>query len=164
MAAPRPPPWQWANDVSILCMAGAIALIIFRVAQPYAFTGPNFWDMAINDRWWDDIQRERDFQRGNADYPPFVQFAGLLPLAHQRGLQELRADWTYNDATLSLAHAGVLFPFGHFAESGDATPENWTKKVTGHFGRVALTRAKARGLRDALGVDLVAVEELGEGK
>jgi hypothetical protein len=31
-----------------------------------------------------------------------------------------------------------------------------------HFRRVALTRAKARVLRDALGVDLVAVEELAE--
>jgi len=34
--------------------------------------------------------------------------------------------------------------------------------VAGHFRRVALTRAKARVLRDALGIDLVAVEELAE--
>ena len=37
-----------------------------------------------------------------------------------------------------------------------------TRKISVHFRRVALTRAKARALRDALGVDLVAVEELGE--
>ncbi len=73
------PPWTWANDFSMLCLAGAISLVVFRVAQPYAFDGPNFWDMALNQRWWDDMQRERDFQQGNADYPPFVQFAGTTP-------------------------------------------------------------------------------------
>ena len=93
---------------------------------------------------------------------PYVRYVGLLALAHARGLQELRADWTYNDAALSLAHAVAVFPFGQFEESGDATPENCTKKVAIHFRRVALTRAKARVLRDALGVDLVAVEELAE--
>ena len=94
---------------------------------------------------------------------PFVRFAGLLQRAHKRGLQELKADWTYNDAELSLATATATFPFGVFTEGGDATPSNVTKKVATHFRRVALTRAKARVLRDALGVDLVAVEELAEG-
>ncbi len=73
------PPWAWANDFSMLCLAGAVSLLVFRIAQPYAFEGPNFWGMALNQRWWDDIQRERDFQKGNADYPPFVQFAGTAP-------------------------------------------------------------------------------------
>jgi len=45
---------------------------------------------------------------------------------------------------------------------GDATPTNTNRKVAPHFRRVALTRAKARVLRDALGVDLVAVEELSD--
>jgi YYY domain-containing protein len=73
------PPWTWANDFSMLSLAGAVSLVVFRLAQPYAFDGPNFWDMALNQRWWDDLQRERDFQQGNADYPPFVQFAGTTP-------------------------------------------------------------------------------------
>jgi hypothetical protein len=41
---------------------------------------------------------------------PFVKFAGLLDLAHQRGLQSLKVAWTYNDAELSLAHAVAAFP------------------------------------------------------
>jgi len=77
--ATKPQPWEWATDISMLCMAAAFALLIFRIAQPYAFTGPHFWDMSFNQQWWDDIQRERDFQQGNADYPPFVQFAGTTP-------------------------------------------------------------------------------------
>ena len=93
---------------------------------------------------------------------PFVKFAGLLDLAHQRGVQALKVDWTYNDAELSLAHAVAIFPFGTFEESGDATPSNVTKNVAPHFRRCALTRAAARCLRLALGVDMVAVEEMTE--
>jgi len=94
---------------------------------------------------------------------PFVKFAGLLKMAHERGLVALTADWIYNDAELSLAHAVATFQDGRrFEESGDASPGNVTRMVAVHFRRVALTRAKARVLRDALGVDLVAVEELAE--
>jgi hypothetical protein len=94
---------------------------------------------------------------------PFVRFAGLLQMAHDRGLLALTAHWTFNDAELSLAHAVATFQDGRrFEESGDASPANVTRKVAVHFRRVALTRAKARVLRDALGVDLVAVEELAE--
>jgi hypothetical protein len=92
----------------------------------------------------------------------FVKFAGLLALAHARGLTDLTATWTYNDAGLSLAYAVAVFPFGTFTECGDASPDNVTKKVAPHFRRVALTRAKARTLRDALNVDMVALEELAE--
>ncbi len=92
----------------------------------------------------------------------FVTFAGLLALAHQRGLTSLTADWTYNDPALSLAHATAVFPHGTFTECGDASPDNVTKKVSPHFRRVALTRAKARCLRDALNVDMVSLEELAE--
>jgi hypothetical protein len=94
---------------------------------------------------------------------PFVRFVGLLQMAHERGLVALTANWTFNDAELSLAHAVATFQDGRrFEESGDATPANTNRKVALHFRRVSLTRAKARVLRDALGVDLVAVEELSD--
>jgi hypothetical protein len=94
---------------------------------------------------------------------PFVRFAGLLQLAHERGLVSLTSDWTFNDADLSLAHAVAIFSDGRrFEESGDATPANTNKKVAPHFRRCALTRASARALRLALGIEAVAVEELAE--
>jgi hypothetical protein len=96
--------------------------------------------------------------QGNA----FIKYAGLLALAHEKGLLSLSAEWTYNDSGLSLARAVAVFPFGTFTECGDATPDTVTKKVSPHFRRVALTRAKSRVLRDALNVDMVAVAELGE--
>jgi hypothetical protein len=92
---------------------------------------------------------------------PFVRYVGLLQMAQERGLQSLTATWTFNDAELSLTHAVATFQDGRrFEEAGDATPANTTRTVALHFRRVALTRAKARALRDALGVDLVSVEEL----
>ncbi|HXU23703.1 MAG TPA: DUF2298 domain-containing protein, partial [Tepidiformaceae bacterium] len=70
---------HWANDLSWLCLTAAIAMLVFRVAQPYAFVGPHFWDMGINPQWKADIQREINFQNGNVAYPPFIQFAGRTP-------------------------------------------------------------------------------------
>ena len=93
---------------------------------------------------------------------PFATFAGLLTLAHERGLQALKVRWTYNDAELSLAEATAVFPFGTFQEAGDASPTNVTKKVAPHFRRVACTRAAARALRLALGVEVCSVEELAD--
>src|SRR5438132_4376935 len=69
----------------------------------------------------------------------FVRFAGLLQMAHERGLVALTVAWTFNDAELSLAHAVATFQDGRrFEECGDATPANVTKKVAPHFRRVAL--------------------------
>ena len=36
--------------------------------------------------------------------------------------------------------AVAVFPFGRFEASGDATPDNVTRKMAPHFRRVALTR------------------------
>jgi hypothetical protein len=64
---------------------------------------------------------------------------------------------------LALAWAWARFKDGRtFWEAGDATPGNVHSQVRAHFARVALTRAKARTLRDALNIGMVAVEELGE--
>jgi hypothetical protein len=94
---------------------------------------------------------------------PYIKYAGLLQMAHERGLKSLTATWTYNDETLSLATATATFEGGPtFTEGADATPANVNRTVAPHFRRVALTRAKARVLRDALGLDMVAAEELGD--
>ena len=93
---------------------------------------------------------------------PFIRAVGLLALAHERGLQSLKTVFTYNDAALSLAECTAVFPFGTFTDVGDASPENVTKKVAPHFRRVAATRATARALRQALNIDMCALEELGE--
>jgi YYY domain-containing protein len=69
----------WSIDISLLCVTFLAAIVVFRIAQPYAFAGPHVWDLAINPQWRADIEREVDFQNGNVDFPPFVQFAGRTP-------------------------------------------------------------------------------------
>jgi YYY domain-containing protein len=71
---------HWMNDLSLLCVGLALGLVAFRIAQPYAFTGPNWWDTGVSDRWWDDIRREYELQSGNGQYPPTFQWAGRTPI------------------------------------------------------------------------------------
>jgi hypothetical protein len=92
---------------------------------------------------------------------PFVRYAGLLLMAHAHGLQTLDVRFVSVSATLAVAEAVATFRDGRrFTEAADATPENVGLQVKAHFARLALTRAKARALKDALGVDLCSVEEL----
>jgi hypothetical protein len=89
-----------------------------------------------------------------------VRFVGLLAMAHEQGLRDLRADFTHIEAEVVYAHAVAVFSDGRrFEESGDATPAN-AVRVGEHWRRLALTRAKARALRDALNIGEAAVEEL----
>ena len=91
----------------------------------------------------------------------FIQYAGLLALAHEQGLQELATEFISVTPELAIAVAHAFFADGRkFWDAGDATPTNVHQQVRAHFPRVALTRAKARCLRDALNIGMVAVEEL----
>jgi hypothetical protein len=93
----------------------------------------------------------------------FITYEGLLALAHEQGLTALSAWLTHLDDKLAIACAEAIFKDGRtFLEAADATPDNVNVMVKAHFPRVALTRAKARVLRDALNIGMVAVEELGE--
>ncbi len=74
---------HWMTDISVVCFATAMAIFAFRVAQPYAFTGPNFWDMSINPYWKTDVfEGEWKRQKGEINFPPFVQFAGRSPILY----------------------------------------------------------------------------------
>jgi hypothetical protein len=92
---------------------------------------------------------------------PFVQYAGLLALAHERGLISLKASFISVTPELALAAAQATFADGtSYSECADATPGNVGAQVRAHFPRLALTRAKARTLRDALNIGITALEEL----
>jgi hypothetical protein len=91
----------------------------------------------------------------------FITFGGLLAMAHERGLQSLAAQFISVTAELALAEATAMFADGRtYTEAADATPANVNAKIRPHFPRMALTRSKARCLRDALNIPFVCVEEL----
>ena len=97
----------------------------------------------------------------------FVLYAGLLDLAHQSGLVQLLFNMLQspndNNGWTCIMHARTVWDDGRvFEEIGDATPQNTTRMVADHYIRVAATRAKARALRDALCIDMVASVEVGD--
>ena len=95
---------------------------------------------------------------------PFVRYAGLLAMAHERGLVSLKARFISVTADLALAEADATFADGTtYSECADSTPQNVPPHIRPHFPRMALTRCKARCLRDALNIStlLQALVQLG---
>lgn len=57
-------------------MIGAVfALITFRIFQPYAFSGPSFFDIQINPKWLGNLKELANLSNGDVDYPPALQWA-----------------------------------------------------------------------------------------
>lgn len=103
----------------------------------------------------------------------YVLYAGLLAVAHERGLTEIDTelvqipvidgavsgeDSAIVKATVKLERDGKFY---QFTGIGDAKPDNVAKNIVPHLIRMAETRAKARALRDAINVGVTAFEELG---
>jgi hypothetical protein len=92
---------------------------------------------------------------------PFVQYAGLLAMAHDMHLKSLTVRFISVSDKLAVAEATATFANGKsFTEAADAYPANVHEKIRPHFMRMALTRAKARALRDALNIGICSVEEV----
>jgi hypothetical protein len=104
------------------------------------------------------MDRRYVIQREGKD---FALYAGLLDLAHERGLlsietvlvqlpTEANGNVAVVQATVRLSDAqGVLRSFQGI---GDAAPGNVNRMMAPHILRLAETRAKARALRDAVNV------------
>ncbi len=62
---------------ALLAMAGAavVSLIVFRIFQPYAFSGPGFFGLKPNSLWLDNIREQRAQADGDVDFPPAMQWA-----------------------------------------------------------------------------------------
>jgi hypothetical protein len=93
---------------------------------------------------------------------PHVLYIGLLDMAHERGLVTLEAGLIEVTAEGALAWARATFSDGRvFQDAADATLTNIANDIIAkHYPRMALTRAKARVLRDALNIGLVSKEEV----
>lgn len=93
-----------------------------------------------------------------------VTYAGLLNRAHQEGLKEIETKLlqapSADNAMTAISMAKVVTEKGVFTECGDANPNNVNATIAPHIIRMAFTRAKARALRDAVNVGVIALEEL----
>ena len=51
-------------------LAAFTALLAFRIFQPYAFAGPGFWDLTLNENWLRVMKEVINQVAGNSDWPP----------------------------------------------------------------------------------------------
>lgn len=96
----------------------------------------------------------------------FVQYAGLLDLAHQYGLVKLEVEHlqfpTKENNQIAICRAVATSKNGAvFSDVADADPSNVNKMIAPHILRMASTRAKARALRDMCNIGITSLEELG---
>ncbi len=97
----------------------------------------------------------------------FVLYAGLLDLAHQKGILKIDVDPiqipTKENDHMAICRAIVVSKSGEvFSDVGDATPQNCHPRVAKHLLRMASTRAIARALRSMTNVGMTALEEIGD--
>ncbi|HZW04833.1 MAG TPA: hypothetical protein VFF68_12950, partial [Anaerolineaceae bacterium] len=58
-----------------LALSGLIALITFRIFQPYAFMGPGFFGLGLNEQWLKNLEELSYYSAGDVNYPPALQWA-----------------------------------------------------------------------------------------
>ena len=109
------------------------------------------------------MKREFVINRHGKDY---VLYAGLLDEAHQQGLNSIKTELVQipnaENGNVAICIAEVTTEKGTFCGVGDADPANVNRQMVNALIRMAETRAKARALRDAVNVAMVAIEELPE--
>lgn len=96
----------------------------------------------------------------------FVLYAGVLDVAHQKGIRRLETEVVQlpseQNGRECVVRATLELDGGRvFTDYGDANPTNVNRPIAQHLIRMASTRAKARVLRDATNIGLTALEELG---
>ena len=61
---------------------GLAAFWTFRIAQPYAFAGPHWWNVGLNQQWLDDLAYWRAVQTGLVDMKPSIQWVDRTPVLY----------------------------------------------------------------------------------
>lgn len=67
---------RWLINAAIyLGLAAFVSILVFRIFQPYAFSGPGFFGLRPNPQWVSNIKEQRSQAAGDIDFPPSLQWA-----------------------------------------------------------------------------------------
>jgi YYY domain-containing protein len=66
---------RWKIRLRNLAFAGVLSLIVFRIFQPYAFSGPGFINFSLNPKWISNLKELTALSSGLSNYPPSLQWA-----------------------------------------------------------------------------------------
>jgi YYY domain-containing protein len=69
-----------ARALTYLIGAALVSLVVFRIFQPYAFSGPGFFNIRPNPNWLANMAEIRGQQAGNTDAPYALQWADRTPV------------------------------------------------------------------------------------
>jgi hypothetical protein len=114
---------------------------------------------------------EKNTPRLNKDFiknikgKDFVLYAGVLDLAHQKGLLRLEVEIiqlpTKENGNEAICRAVAEGKNGElFADVGDANPHNCAEMISKHILRMSSTRAAGRALRNYTNISMACIEEL----
>jgi YYY domain-containing protein len=84
----------------------ALAFLTFRVLQPYAFAGPNFFNFSLADEFLASLHKLRDISQPLSGFPPSLQWAFRTPLIF--ALKNL-VSWGTGTALAAAGLAGALW-------------------------------------------------------
>ena len=56
-------------------LAAVISVVVFRICQPYAFSGPGSFGVGLNPKWVANLKELASQSTGNVDFPPALQWA-----------------------------------------------------------------------------------------
>ncbi len=66
------------RTANLFIVAMVLALIVFRIGQPYAFTGPGFLGIQLNPKWLANMEEIAGQLSGERESPPGIQWAGRI--------------------------------------------------------------------------------------
>ncbi|MEJ2757826.1 MAG: DUF2298 domain-containing protein, partial [Anaerolineales bacterium] len=61
--------------IGYMFLAAIVSVVVFRIFQPYAFTGPGFFGLKPNPAWIANLKELAGQQTGDFDWPPSIQWA-----------------------------------------------------------------------------------------